>query len=73
MGNMTNNSMIEDMIESEGDGSPVGDLRRMMIRMFNELKENMGKQLNEYQENMGKKNSIKTQKQHMSSEMISTN
>jgi phage-related tail protein len=32
------------------------DLRRMMIRMFNELKEelkeNMQKQLNEYQENI---------------------
>jgi hypothetical protein len=50
--------MIEDLIESEGDGSPVADLRRMIIRMFNvleeELKENMQKQLNEYIKNMEK-------------------
>jgi hypothetical protein len=36
--------------ESEVDESPVADLRRMMIRMFNEfkneLKENIQKQLN---------------------------
>jgi flagellar motility protein MotE (MotC chaperone) len=58
--------MIEDLIESEGDGSPVADLRRMIIRMFNvleeELKENMQKQLNEYIKNMEKKLE-KTQKQ----------
>jgi hypothetical protein len=26
-------------VENEGDESPVDDFRRMMIRMFNELKE----------------------------------
>jgi hypothetical protein len=40
------------LVESEGDDSPVSELRRMMIRIFNELKEelkkNMQKQLNEY-------------------------
>jgi hypothetical protein len=34
----TNNNIIEDLVESEGDESPVADLRRRMIRMFNELK-----------------------------------
>jgi hypothetical protein len=46
-------------MQSEGNKSPVADLRRMMTRMFNELKEerkeNMQKQLNEYQENTDKK------------------
>jgi hypothetical protein len=31
----TNNNMIEDLVENEGDESPVDDFRRMMIRMFN--------------------------------------
>jgi hypothetical protein len=34
----SNNNKIEDLVESEEDESPVSDLRRMMIRMFNELK-----------------------------------
>jgi hypothetical protein len=55
----TNNHTIEDLMQSEGNKSPVADLRRMMTRMFNELKEelkeNMQKQLNEYQENTDKK------------------
>jgi hypothetical protein len=38
------------LVESEGNESSV-DLRRMMKRMFNELKEDTQKQLNEYQEN----------------------
>jgi uncharacterized membrane-anchored protein YhcB (DUF1043 family) len=45
--------------------TPVADLSRMMIRMFNELKENlenMQKQLYEYQENTDKKFE-KTQKE----------
>jgi hypothetical protein len=50
------NGIIEDLVESQGDDSPVAKLRRMMIRMFNEhkeeLKENVPKQLNEYQEDM---------------------
>jgi hypothetical protein len=34
----TNNNKIQDLVESEEDESPISDLRRMMIRMFNELK-----------------------------------
>jgi hypothetical protein len=52
----TNNNIIEDLMESYGDESPVADLKRMMIRMFKELKEElkeiMKKTHNEYQENM---------------------
>jgi hypothetical protein len=52
-GNMTpqnvTNHTIEDLMDSEGDESPL--VRRMMIRMFNELteelKEDIQKQLNE--------------------------
>jgi hypothetical protein len=48
-GNMTpqkaNNNIIEDLMESKVDESPVADLKRMKIRKFNkleeELKENM--------------------------------
>jgi hypothetical protein len=39
-------------VEREGYESSVADVRRMMIRMFNELKEDIQKQLNESQENM---------------------
>jgi hypothetical protein len=49
-------------VESEEHESPVGNLRRMMIKMFNELKEGIQTQLNEFQENMYKKLG-KTQKQ----------
>jgi hypothetical protein len=35
----TNNSIIEDFMQSKGDESPVADLRRMLIRMFNGLEE----------------------------------
>jgi hypothetical protein len=55
----TNNNVIKDLMESEGDESPVADIRRMIIRMINELKEkckeDIQKQFNEYQENMDKK------------------
>jgi hypothetical protein len=34
----TNNNIIQDLVECEGDEFPVADLRRM-IRMINELKE----------------------------------
>jgi hypothetical protein len=34
----TNNNKIEDLVEIQDDESPVSDLRRMMIRMFNEFK-----------------------------------
>jgi hypothetical protein len=37
----TSNNTTEDLVESEGDESPVADVKRMMIRMFNELKENI--------------------------------
>jgi hypothetical protein len=37
-GNITpqkiNNDIIEDLVESEGDESPVADFRRIMTRMF---------------------------------------
>jgi predicted methyltransferase len=36
-------------VESERDESSVADIRRMMIRMFNELKEDIHKQFNEFQ------------------------
>jgi hypothetical protein len=42
-------------MESKGDEFPVADVKRMMIRMSNKLKEKMQRQLNEYQENMYKK------------------
>jgi hypothetical protein len=46
---------IGNLVESEGDESSVVNVRRMMIKMFNEfkeeLKEHMQKQLNESQEN----------------------
>jgi hypothetical protein len=35
----TNNMIIEDLVESD----PVSGIRGMMIRMFNELKENIQK------------------------------
>jgi hypothetical protein len=43
------------LVKIEGDKSSVADIRRMMIRMFYELKENIQKQLNEFQENTDKK------------------
>jgi hypothetical protein len=48
----TNNNMIEDMVETEVEESPIADIRRMLINMFNELKEDIQKQLNEFQENI---------------------
>jgi hypothetical protein len=38
----TNNNIIEDLVESEGDEFPVSDIRRV-IRMFNELREVLNK------------------------------
>jgi hypothetical protein len=32
-------NIIQDLVESEGDESQVADLRKMMLRMFNECKE----------------------------------
>jgi hypothetical protein len=37
----TNNNIIEDLVESERDKSPVAGVRRMMIRMVNELNEKL--------------------------------
>jgi hypothetical protein len=58
-GNMTPqniyNYTIEDLVDSEGDKTSVSELRRMMIRVFKELKENIQKQINKSQENMDKK------------------
>jgi hypothetical protein len=53
-----NNRTIEDLVDSEGDEYPVGEVRRMMIGMFNELKEDMQKHLKESQENMLKKKKL---------------
>jgi hypothetical protein len=36
-----NNNLIEDLMESEGDETPVADVKRMIIRMFNEFKEKL--------------------------------
>jgi hypothetical protein len=51
LGNMTpqkvNNHTIEGLTESEQDESSDAEVRRMMIRMLNELKEDVQKQLNE--------------------------
>jgi hypothetical protein len=33
-----------DLVESEGEESSVADIRRMIIRMFNEFKEDIEKQ-----------------------------
>jgi hypothetical protein len=58
-----NNKVTEDLVGSEGRWIPGVDLRRMMIKMFNKLKELLKtnsmnikrtlwiNQLNEYQEN----------------------
>jgi tRNA uridine 5-carbamoylmethylation protein Kti12 len=50
------NNRIGDLVENEGDEVLVVDLRRLMIRMFNKLKEefihDMQKQLSESQNNM---------------------
>jgi hypothetical protein len=46
-GNMTsskaNNHTIEDLVKSESDESSVVEVKRMMIRMFNGLKEDKQK------------------------------
>jgi hypothetical protein len=48
-GNMTpqktNNNMIKDLVKSEGYESLVAGARRMMTRMFNELKEELKKDI----------------------------
>jgi hypothetical protein len=41
----TNNNIVEDLVESEGDESPVADIKRMVIRMFNELREELKKDI----------------------------
>jgi acetyl-CoA carboxylase alpha subunit len=48
-----NNHTIEDLMDSERDGFSDAEARRMMTRMFNELKEDI-QQLNESKENTGK-------------------
>jgi hypothetical protein len=46
----TNNHIIEDLVENEGNEFSVADVRRMMVTMFSklkeELKEGIQKQLN---------------------------
>jgi hypothetical protein len=53
-----NNDIIEDLMENEGDESPVADLKKMKTRKFNkseeDLKENIQKQFNKYQVYMDK-------------------
>jgi SOS response regulatory protein OraA/RecX len=41
-----NNHTIEDLVDSEGDESSVAEAKRMITRMFKELKEDVQKQLN---------------------------
>jgi hypothetical protein len=36
-----NNDIIEDLVESEGDEYPLTDIRKRMIRIFNELKSSL--------------------------------
>jgi hypothetical protein len=45
-----NNHTMEDLLDSEGDKFSVTKVRRMMIRKFNELKEDLQKQPKESQE-----------------------
>jgi hypothetical protein len=58
-------------VESEGDESAVADPRRMIIRMFNKLKENMQKKKNK-NSRQGLKKLKKTKKQ-LNELRISTN
>jgi hypothetical protein len=48
-GNITpqkmNNKVIEDLVENEGDEFPVAVLRRMMVRIFNELRKDLKKNM----------------------------
>jgi hypothetical protein len=39
----TDNNIVKNLVECEGNKYPVADLRRMMARIFNELKENRHK------------------------------
>jgi TnpA family transposase len=39
----TNNNIIEDLVDSEGDESLVADFKRMLISLFNERKEDIQK------------------------------
>jgi O6-methylguanine-DNA--protein-cysteine methyltransferase len=54
-----NKNTVEDLVEREEDRSSVADVRRTIIRMFNELKEELKvdiqKQLNEFQKKWIKK------------------
>jgi hypothetical protein len=53
------NQTIEDLLDSEGDEFLFAEVRRKMIRIFDELevelKRDIQKQLNEFQENTDKK------------------
>jgi hypothetical protein len=57
-----NNYTIEDLVDSEEDESSDAKVKRIIIRMFTELKKNIQKQLYVSQENMYKELK-KTQKQ----------
>jgi hypothetical protein len=50
-----NNNIIEDLVESEREESPVAYIRRMKIRMFNELKEDIQKHLMNHRKTQIKK------------------
>jgi hypothetical protein len=39
----TNSNLTEDLVESEGDESTVANVRIMVIRMFNEFKEELNR------------------------------
>jgi hypothetical protein len=42
----TNSNITENLVECEWDEVPVADIRRMMIRMFNELKDDKSNSMN---------------------------
>jgi hypothetical protein len=49
-----NNNIIEDLKESEGDESPVADLKRMMIRKVNKLEEELKEKMGSNSKNIKK-------------------
>jgi hypothetical protein len=57
-----NNNIVEDMVESERDESPAADIRRMMIRMFNELKEELKENIQNSSMNIKRSQIKSTQK-----------
>jgi hypothetical protein len=57
------NHTIKDLVESEGEESPVADIGRMMIRMFSELKKELEEDIQNYSVNP-KRMQIKNLRRH---------